>query len=179
MRADSPPPRARTEAETRCPPGGMRESSSRKTATHRGSLGRATIRTVSRGLPWNPGSGAWFAIPMPSTPSAAHARLARVGPRSGPPCLCEPPTIVGAIPSASAAQVFAPGQPFSAIRSSNTSPVAGGGTPVGSGQRKWPDNSLRTATNTTRGRNCGTPKSQAFISFQPGSYPSLTSARRT
>ena len=41
--------------------------------------------------------GASFATPEPSTPSSSHAFFARAGPRSGPPCFLDPPTIVGAI----------------------------------------------------------------------------------
>jgi hypothetical protein len=60
---------------------------------------RATIRTVSLGgwpSGW-PGPGAWSAMPRPSTPRSFQAWRARVGPRSGPPYLVLPPTIVGAI----------------------------------------------------------------------------------
>ena len=67
---------------------------------------RATIRTVSLGR-WstgNKGPGAESPMPSPSTPSPFHASRARVGPRSGPPCFLLPPTIVGAIPQALAAQ---------------------------------------------------------------------------
>src|SRR6185312_4768902 len=89
---------------------------------------RATIRTVRRGIPsvGKSGPGASFAIPSPSTPSAAHARLALVGPRSGPPCLWEPPTTVGAISSAWPRQVFAPIHPIAAIKSQRTSPTVFG-----------------------------------------------------
>ena len=45
----------------------------------------------------------------PSTPRAAHARRARVGPRSGPPCFVLPPTMVGAI---SLARFFHASAPF-------------------------------------------------------------------
>ena len=53
------------------------------------------MRTVRRGAPSKSGAGASFASPRPSTPSAAHAWRARVGPRSAPPCFFEPPTSVG------------------------------------------------------------------------------------
>ena len=58
--------------------------------------------------------------------SAAHAARARVGPRSGPPCFFDPPTIVGAISSARLAQAEAPRQPFAAIRSRRTAPTVAG-----------------------------------------------------
>src|SRR5690349_19417446 len=63
---------------------------------------RATILNVSRGFAFsgNSGPGGASAIPRPSTPNEAHCFRARVGPRSGPPCFLEPPTIVGAIPHA-------------------------------------------------------------------------------
>jgi hypothetical protein len=58
-----------------------------------------TISQVSRGR--RAGSaeaaGAWSATPSPSTPRSAQACLARVGPRSAPPCFFEPPTMVGPI----------------------------------------------------------------------------------
>ena len=55
-------------------------------------------------------------MPRPSTPNVAQACLARVGPRSGPPCFSEPPTIVGAMSSARFFQARAPLQPRSAMR---------------------------------------------------------------
>jgi len=122
--------------------------------------------------------GGSLAMPSRSTLSAAHAFLARVGPRSGPPCLCEPPTTVGAISLACARQAFAPFQPFSAIRSYRVSPTVFGWVPTGCGHEKCSLMSFRTTTNTTLGRNCGTPKSEAFISFQPGSYPSFVALRQ-
>src|ERR1035441_562696 len=78
---------------------------------------RATILTVNRGIAQKDGPGASFAMPSPSTPNAAHAVLARVGPRSGPPCLWEPPTRVGAIWFADFFQALAPFHPFAAIKS--------------------------------------------------------------
>ncbi len=80
----------------------------RKIANRRGSPRRATIRTVSLGMPTKSLAGALSAIPFPSTPKLAHASLALVGPRSGPPCFKEPPTIVGAISSAAVRHALAP-----------------------------------------------------------------------
>src|SRR5260370_33902143 len=85
------------------------------------------MRKVSLGIPKNSLGGASSAIPFPSTPRLAHARLALVGPRSGPPCFRDPPTIVGAISSAALRQALAPLQPFAAIRSNRTSPTVRGG----------------------------------------------------
>ena len=84
---------------------------------------RAAIRTVRCGSPTNPGSGASLARRCPLTPSFAHLRLARVGPRSGPPCFLLPPTSVGAILLALLRQSSAPSQPRSLIRSNSFSPT--------------------------------------------------------
>ena len=78
---------------------------------------RATMGTVSRGIPTKSGSGASSATVLPLTPSVSHARRALVGPRSGPPCFLEPPTMVGAISSARSRHAFAPGHPLAAIMS--------------------------------------------------------------
>ena len=103
------------------------------------------------------GPGAASAIPMPSTPRSAHARLARVGPRSAPPCFFEPPTMVGAIRSARRAQAAAPGQPRAAIRSPTVWPTVAGGRGDGDGQRNQGASCGRSATSTVRGLSCGTP----------------------
>src|SRR5262249_6129569 len=87
----------------------------------------ATISQVSLGSrdTGSSADGAASATPSASTPSARQARLARVGPRSAPPCFFEPPTIVGAMSFAFAAHVAAPGQPFGAIRAASASPTVG------------------------------------------------------
>ena len=54
------------------------------------------MRTVSRGIPTKSTGGAASTIPLPSTLNVVQAARARVGPKSGPPCFFEPPTIVGA-----------------------------------------------------------------------------------
>lgn len=110
----------------------------------------ATIRTVNRGIPAKSGAGASSAIPRPSTPSCAQACLARVGPKSGPPCLSDPPTIVGAISFASLRHSAAPRQPRTAIRSCKTSPTVGDLMNFGSGQLKPSGTSFRIATNNKR-----------------------------
>ena len=51
--------------------------------------------------------------------------MARVGPRSAPPCFFDPPTMVGAMSFAFAAHAAAPAHPLLAIRSSNVSPTVG------------------------------------------------------
>ena len=56
-------------------------------------------------------------MPRPSTESFSQSLRARVGPKSGPPCLRDPPTNVGAILLARVAHASAPTQPSSAIRS--------------------------------------------------------------
>src|SRR5438034_373062 len=85
---------------------------------------RETIATVSLGgrPGGKSGPGGWSATPRPSTPSAAQARRARVGPRSGPSCFLLPPTMVGAMPRARDAPASAPGQPSDAIRARRVSP---------------------------------------------------------
>jgi hypothetical protein len=55
------------------------------------------------------GPGALPVTPKPFTPSVANAFLVWVGPRSGPPCLFDPPTTVGAGRCAPARHVAAPG----------------------------------------------------------------------
>src|SRR5207302_7019109 len=95
------------------------------------------------------------------------ARLARVGPKSGPPCLCEPPTIVGAISLACSRHSIAPLHPRAAIKSYRTSPTVLGFVLDVSGHEKFSEYSFRKAIKMTRGRNCGTPKSDAFMSFHP------------
>ncbi len=77
-------------------------------------------------------------MPSPSTCRLRQAVLARVGPRSGPPCFLLPPTIVGAMAPARLAQAAAPGQPPSAIRSARTAPTVGTGPVAGAGQRNQP-----------------------------------------
>src|SRR5579863_10169802 len=111
--------------------------------------------------------GGSSAMPRPSTPSVDHALRARVGPRSGPPCFLEPPTTVGAISSAFLHHALEPFQPLAAIRSNSLSPTVCGGTEDLSGHEKCSAYCFRTATKTTRGRSCDTPKSDAFISFHP------------
>ena len=108
-------------------------------------------------------------MPNPSTPRADQARLALVGPRSGPPCFKEPPTTVGATSFAIVRHSRAPLQPFELIKSYKTSPTVGGGDPNPSGHEKCSANCLWMAMKTVLGRNCGTPKSHAFIKFQPTS----------
>ena len=98
--------------------------------------------------------------------SAAQALRARVGPRSGPPCFLEPPTMVGAISLASSAQRFAPIQPFAPIKSAKVAPTVGGLCGNTSGQSKASTRSLRRATITTRGLSWGTPKSDALSNRQ-------------
>jgi hypothetical protein len=124
--------------------------------------------SLGRSAGSSPRSGAASAMPSPSTPSSAQARLARVGPRSPPPCFFDPPTIVGAILFAWRAQRAAPGHPRAPIRSTSDSPTVSGGTPDGAGQRNQRASAGRSATSTKRGRNCGTPKSDACSSRQPG-----------
>ncbi len=123
---------------------------------------RATIRTVSRGMRSNGAVefGAASATPIPSTDISRHWAFARVGPKSGPPCFFDPPTIVGAILCAFAAQASAPGQPFSAICGNNASPTEGV-SPHPTGHEKCSASAGRRATITKRGRNCGTPNSDA------------------
>lgn len=86
---------------------------------------RAAMRTVRRGGEscGKSGGGASSASDRPFTPSFFHASLARVGPRSAPPCSFDPPTRVGATASACFAHCEAPGQPFSAIRSFKLRPT--------------------------------------------------------
>src|SRR5690348_8557068 len=98
------------------------------------------IATVSLGgwLSGKSGPGGWSATPRPSTPSAAQAWRARVGPRSGPPCFLLPPTMVGAMAQARPAQASAPGQPPEAIRSRSVSPTVGGRRDEGAGQLNAP-----------------------------------------
>ncbi len=126
---------------------------------------RAAMRTVRRGSPEKSGSGACGAMVDPFTPRSAHARRARVGPRSGPPCFLEPPTSVGAIRFARAAQASAPFHPRSAMRSTRVSPTVGAGCGEGDGYSKETAISLRKPTAMTRGRSWGTPKSEACRSF--------------
>jgi hypothetical protein len=95
---------------------------------------RATIRTVRRGMPTKFLSGASPAMPWPSTPSVSQAFFARVGPRSGPPYLRLPPTMVGAISLALSRHSLAPFHPWAEIRSNNTSPTVGGSLKLGPGQ---------------------------------------------
>src|SRR5690242_13912875 len=106
-------------------------------------------------------------MPSPSTPSDAHARRALVGPRSGPPCFREPPTIVGAISSADFFQAVAPRHLFSDIKSKIVSPTVFGGEDRGAGHENLCEWLFRIPMNTTRGLSCGTPKSAAFSKFQP------------
>ena len=112
---------------------------------------RATIRTVRRGRPLTGKcpSGAASAIPSPSTPNFFHCSLARVGPKSGPPCFFEPPTMVGAMLFARLTHLRAPGQPFSAIKSCTVVPTVAPGI-VGSGHSKLPKyfGFKPTSTNT-------------------------------
>src|SRR5690606_37327052 len=74
----------------------------------------AAICSVRRGMPTWSGPGGRSASPFPSTPIAAHVCLARVGPRSAPPCFFDPPTSVGAMVLACSAQCEA-SQPREAI----------------------------------------------------------------
>ncbi len=95
----------------------------------------------------------------PSTPSLAQALRARVGPRSGPPCFSEPPTMVGAIWLAFSAQASAPSQPPSAIWSRSSWPTDGAVSFCGSGHSNSAPFDMPTIT--TRGRSWLTPKSEA------------------
>ena len=83
----------------------------------------AVMSVVSLGLPSKSGGGGASAIPKPSTPNAAHCALARVGPRSGPPCLRDPPTIVGAGLLAIPTQSSTPDHPSSPIMLPRASPT--------------------------------------------------------
>ncbi len=134
----------------------------------------AIILLVRRGIPSKSGSGAVLATPRPSTPSSAHAFLALTGPRSGPPCFLEPPTKVGAILFAFFAQSFAPSHLFSAIKSYSVSPTVGAHPGFPFGYEKEMFSSFRIATITTRGRSCGTAKSEAFNNLICASYPSIS-----
>jgi hypothetical protein len=80
--------------------------------------------------------GATSATPSASTPSSRQARLARVGPRSAPPCFLDPPTMVGPMSFAFSAHALAPRQPFAAMRSSTVSPTVAVSSGRGSGQEK-------------------------------------------
>ena len=71
--------------------------------------------TVSFGEPTKPAAGGASATLEPSTPNRAHAKRARVGPKSAPPCLVLPPTKVGASPIAFWLHADAPSQPRLAI----------------------------------------------------------------
>ena len=124
---------------------------------------RDTICTVSLGgcPSGNAAPGGSSAIPSPSTPSFRHAARARVGPRSGPPCLVLPPTMVGAIPAAWRDHASAPGQPAEPIRSRSASPTVGGRWSSGSGQWNAAAQGCFIAISTSRGRSCGTPWSLA------------------
>lgn len=125
---------------------------------------RATMRTVSFGYPSRGKSdpGGSSAIPRPSTPRERHARRARVGPRSGPPCFLDPPTIVGAMSWARKDHSFAPGQHLSDIWSASACPTVGGFCISEGHTKRFPILMDRKATNTNRGLSCGTPKSRAF-----------------
>ena len=116
---------------------------------------RATIRVVSRGSVSRSASleGARSAMPMPSIPRVRHWARALVGPRSGPPCLDDPPTIVGAGPLARRAQSCAPSQPREPIRSRKVAPTCGGPLVAGSGHRRWAAYREATATRMNRGRS--------------------------
>ena len=132
----------------------------------------AAIRTVRRGIPvvGKSGSGGLSARLRASTPSSLQASRARVGPRSGPPCRFEPPTSVGATPSALSAQVVAPRHPREAMRSRSALPTVGG-VPTAFGHAKRFAPLPRIATRTKRGRSWGTPKLQAFSTCQSTAYP--------
>lgn len=138
---------------------------------------RATIRLVSRGsLSWGKETtGASSAIPMPSTPNSRHRRLARVGPRSGPPCFFEPPTRVGAGAFARSAQASAPSQPLAAIKSTRVSPTCVS-LACGIGQRKHSMSRARRAIKINRGRSWGTPNVEADKIRHSGWYPSEESS---
>lgn len=103
---------------------------------------RAAMRTVKRGMPTKLDAGNSSAMPLPSTPSVAHAFLARVGPKSGPPCFLLPPTSVGAMSQASSRQAFAPSQPLATMRSYSASPTVGAGCKPGVGQLKNREDSI-------------------------------------
>lgn len=130
---------------------------------------RAAIRTVRRGIPVSGKSfvGASFAMPIPSTPSSAHWRLARVGPKSGPPCFFDPPTSVGAIELARAAQPAEPPQPLTPIKSLSTAPTVGDFF-FAQSQRKRTKSRCLNATKMNRGLSWGTPRSLAWSTWKVG-----------
>src|ERR1035437_9245983 len=109
--------------------------------------------------------GASSARVRPSTPSRSQSARARVGPRSGPPCLCEPPTTVGAMLFAPLAQALAPFQPLAALNGYRPSPTVGG-VPVGVGHVKCAAYRRLIATRTNLGRSWGTPYSHALRTCQ-------------
>src|SRR5207249_10080646 len=96
-----------------------------------------------------------------STPKLDHCRFALVGPRSGPPCFLEPPTIVSAIPHAFLCQRSAPSHPLDAIKSPRVCPTVVA-TGICFGQLNALAYWLLSATRTKRGRSCGTPNEQAL-----------------
>ena len=115
--------------------------------------------TVSFGWPSKSGLGASSATPSPSTPSSAQAFRALVGPRSGPPCLREPPTSVGAGRFAFSDHSRARFQPFEAISSNKVWPTV---APPLFGRGHAKSRSPRRATRKERTLDCGTPWSRAF-----------------
>ncbi len=122
-----------------------------------------------------PGPGASSARPRPSTPSAAQACLARVGPRSAPPCFFEPPTIVGAIRSGP------PGPAGGARPAPRGHQVAQRLRPRSAaatvGRRRGPAEPgrvrLRSATSTVRGRSCGHAEVRRVQQPPPGHVAQL------
>ncbi len=132
---------------------------------------RAAIRTVKRGIPTKSNVGTSSAMPLPSTPRLAQACLARVGPKSGPPCFLLPPTSVGATSQALSLHACAPRQPLEAMRSPSAAPTVGAVCKPGVGQSKKADAPGFKATKITRGLSCGTPKSLAFIKRHCAIYP--------
>lgn len=118
---------------------------------------RAAIGTVRRGMPSKPCGGGSSAMLFPFTPSSSQAFLARVGPKSGPPCFFDPPTSVGAMASACSAHFAAPSQPFEDISSNRSWPTVKGCSRRVSGHWKYRAYGCFKATRMVRGRSWDTP----------------------